>query len=115
MELKDTVVLSEDDIRMVEDFFTHYNDPKTNNLPMTDKLRNEINIFKDKSKQGAYSVEDQKRFTIALSGALSHTTHPLLLDEAIKDVIGACDAVWTDAQFYEEFEKAIQDPQKAKG
>jgi hypothetical protein len=115
MELKDKVVLSDDDVRMVEDFFQHYNDPKTNNLIMTDLLRHEISTFRDKVKNGSYTVEDQKKFTIALCGALSRTTHPLLRDEAIKDVLGACDVVWTDAQFYEEFEKAIQDPQKVKG
>ena len=112
MELKEKVVLSDDDVKMVEDFFQHYNDPKTNNLIMTPLLRKELEAFKGKAKDGSYTVEDQKRFTVALCGALSNTTHPLLKDEAIKDVIGACDTVWTDAQFYEEFEKAIQDPQK---
>jgi hypothetical protein len=115
MELKDKVVLSDDDVKMVEDFFQHYNDPKTNNLIMTDYLRREITSFREKAKDGSYSTEDQKRFTVALCGALCNTTHPLLRDEAIKDVLGACDSVWTDAQFYEEFEKAIQDPRKVKG
>lgn len=114
MELKDKVVLSSDDISMVEDFFQHYNDPKTNNLAMTDYLSREIKIFKEKLATGSYTPEDQKRFTIALSGAISRTTHPLLRDEAIKDVLLACDAVWNDAQFYEELEKAIQDPQKVE-
>jgi hypothetical protein len=114
MELKDKVVLSDDDVKMVEDFFQHYNDPKTNNLMMTETLANEISLFREKAKSGGYSTEDQKRFTVALCYALGHTTHPLLRDEAIKDVLNACDAVWTDAQFYEELERAIQDPQKAE-
>ena len=109
MELKDKVVLSDDDVKMVEDFFHHYNDPKTNNLVLTSILKTEIDKFRDKAAVGlSYSVEDQRNFTHALCDALRKTTHPLLRDEAIKDVIGACDAVATDAQFYEEFEKAIQ-------
>ena len=112
MELKDKVVLSDDDVKMVEDFFQHYNNPQTNNLVMTDILRDEIESFKNKVKDGSYSTEDQRRFTVALCGALRQTTHPLLRDEAIKDVLGACDSVWSDAQFYEEFEKAIRDPQE---
>ena len=108
MELKDKIVLSGDNVSMVEDFFQHYNDPKTNNLIMTDYLRHEIASFKEKAKDGSYTTEDQRRFSVALCGALSNTTHPLLRDEAIKDVLDACNSVWTDAQFYEEFEKAIQ-------
>jgi hypothetical protein len=110
MELRDKVVLSDDDIKMVEEFFQHYNDPKTNNLIMTARLRGEINKFKEKAAIGGISVEDQRNFTVALCEALRNTTHPLLRDEAIKDVISACDQVFTDAKFYEEFEKAIQEP-----
>ena len=110
MELRDKVVLSDDDIKMVEEFFRHYNDPKTNNLVMSVRLRNEINRFKEKANTGSFSLEDQRNFTIALCESLRNTSHPLLRDEAIKDVIGACDQVFTDAKFYEEFEKAIQDP-----
>jgi len=110
MELKNRVVLNDEDIKMIEDFFYHYNDQKKNNLIMTELLRKEMNIFKEKSTVGTYNTEDQRRFTIALCGALSDTTHPLLRDEEIKDVLTACSEVWTDAQFYEEFEKAIQVP-----
>lgn len=110
MDVKDRVVLTEDDMRMVEDFFAHYNDPKLNNLVMTTALKRELDKFRD--KKNSYSVEDQKAFTIALCGALAKTTHPLLRDEAIKDVLAACENVHTDAQFYEEFEKTIQDPQE---
>jgi hypothetical protein len=113
MELKSSVILSIDDIRMVEDFFNHYNDPKTNNLIITDSLQKEINKFKTKVSDGSYTVEDQRLFTIALCGALSQTSHPLLKDIALKDVMSACGDVWTDAQFYEEFEKAIS-PQTAE-
>jgi Flp pilus assembly CpaF family ATPase len=109
MELKDKVVLNKDDIRMVLDFFQHYNDPKVNNLILTDRLKNEIESFQAKVDSGSYTTEDQRRFTIALCGALSATTHPLLRDDAIKDVINACDAVYVDAMFYEEFENPTQD------
>lgn len=111
MEVKDRVVLTADDIKMVEDFFQHYNDPKTNNLIMPEKLTQEIEKFKEKSKTHSYTVEDQRLFSIAISEALHKTTHPLLKDPAIADVISACSEVWTDAQFYEEFEKTLATPQ----
>jgi len=110
MELKDKVVLSDDDVKMVEDFFQHYNDPKTNNLVLPPDLRREIEAFKSKAKDGSYTTEDQMKFTVALCGAISNTTHPLLLDSSIKDLIDATGTIWKDAQFYEEFEKAIREP-----
>lgn len=113
MEIKDKVVLTEDDIKLVEDFFAHYNNSKLNNLVITDSLRNEIDKFKKLNTSQAYTVEDQKAFTIALSGALANTSHPLLRDPAIADVIGACQEVWADAQFYEELEKTISTPHQS--
>lgn len=111
MDVLEKVVVSEDDMKMVEDFFKHYNDPVTNNLVMTESLRNEIKKFRT-SKD--YSVEDQKAFTIALCHSIHNTTHPLLKDEAIKDVIDACTDVYTDAKFYEEFEKRVIPPQASE-
>jgi len=108
MELRNKVVLNADDMTMVEEFFQQYNDPATNNLVITEDLRKEIEFFRSNS---SYSVEDQNRFTVALTGALIHTTHPLLQDEAIKDVMTSCKTVWNDAKFYEEFEKVIQVPE----
>ena len=109
MDVLEKVVISEEDLRMVEDFFKHYNDPNTNNLVMTNSLINEIQKFRSSKN---YTVEDQKAFTIALCHSIQNTTHPLLRDEAIKDVLDACTEVYTDAKFYEEFENKLATPEE---
>lgn len=116
MEIKDKVVVTDDDMKLVEDFFQHYNDPKTNNLPMTDRLKSEIAKFRSKSKGGQYSPVDQRNFAIALCNAMNATTHPLLRDLALKEVMDSVATVDNDAQFYDELEKALTSPQDpAKG
>jgi len=114
MELRDKVVITEYDIRTIEDLFKAYNDPVKNNLVMTDELHKELEIFKTKNEFRDYTVEDQRRLTVALCHSLSNTTHELLRDPALQEVFTAVDTVWHDAEFYEELEKIIQDPQKAE-
>ncbi len=105
MDLKDKVVITNDDLRMIEEFFNNYNDPKTNNLLLTDRLKEEIAKFRAKGSD--YSVEDQKNLTISLVGALHKSTHPLLRDAALKEVMDCVADVWHEGSFHEELEKAI--------
>jgi hypothetical protein len=112
MDIKDKVVINDDDVKMIEDFFNNYAG-SNNDLVMTDRLKKELDKFKSKGQN--YDPEDQHKLTIALCGALYKSTHPLIQDEAIKEVIAACGEVWNEGEFYEQLENAMfhssSDPQ----
>jgi hypothetical protein len=109
MDIKDKVVINVDDIKMIEDFFSNYAGAN-NDLVMTDRLKREIDKFR--SKGDNYDPEDQHKLTVALCGALYTSTHPLIQDEAIKEVIAACGEVWSEGEFHEQLE-AILDSSSA--
>jgi hypothetical protein len=104
MDIKDKVVINNDDIKMIEDFFSNYAGT-SNDLVMTDKLKAELGKYK--AKGDTYSPEDQYKLTVALCGALYTSTHPLIQDEAIKEVITACGEVWNEGEFHEQLETIL--------
>ena len=99
------VVITADDIRLIEEFFTHFNDPAQQNLVMQPSLQNEIQLFK--SDPDKYTVADQTRLRAALCESFSKTTHQLLRDEALKPVMQATEEIYNEAKFYEELETAL--------
>lgn len=98
-ENKDKIVISEDDISNVEQFFSHFD------IAMPERLEKELKVFKQKGKK--YAIEDQHNLKIALVKAVIDVEHDLLKDEIFDSVKSSCQETWYNAQFDNLMEEAL--------
>lgn len=104
-EEKQIVVLTVEDIKNVEDFFTHFK------LKSSD-LINEI-VAKMKADPKSITFEDQKYFRAAIAHAMNTIDHPLVKDQAFASIRAKCEKVWFDAQFDMDIDRILREPKES--
>jgi len=108
----DHVVVSQEDVNRIESFFSEYNE--NGNLPLTEELKNELELAKSMLANSTYTPNDQQRLTVALCVALVKATHPLLMDPEIAALKKPLEEVASLAEFYQTLDSSLEDP-KAEG
>ena len=95
------VVLGNEDIKNIEEFFGHFN------IVIPEQLKARIDIFKKSG--GGYTVEQQTELKIELARAVINSDHELLKDEVFGRIMDNCDKEWFDAQFTRDIEEALSE------
>lgn len=105
-EEQNKVVITSEDIKNIEDFFSHFR------MDMPDYLREQLDVFKNNPE--AYTIDNQLALKSELAHALVESDHELLKDDLFKDVIDNCSKEWFDTQFQRDFENT-PDPEAEEG
>lgn len=100
-EEKRIVVLTAEDIKNVDDFFTHFK------LKAPELILNLVEKMKKDPK--SITFEDQKHFRAAIAYAMNTIDHPLVKDNAFQNIRTKCDKAWYDAQFEMDIEKVLRE------
>jgi len=90
-EEKKKVVMTADDFKNVEEFFTHFK------IEMPELLNERITSYKKDPRE--FSFDDQKLFRAFIAHAMNTVDHPLVKDDVFKNIRTKCDKAWFDAQF----------------
>ena len=101
-EEKRVVVLTPEDIKNVEDFFTHFK------LQPPELLQQMLDKFRKDPK--SMTFEDQKIFRAAIAMSMTSIDHPLVKDSVFNSIRAKCDKAYFDAQFDMDIEKALREP-----
>jgi hypothetical protein len=101
-EEKRVVVLTPEDVKNVEDFFTHFK------LQPPELMRIMLEKFRKDPK--AVTFDDQKLFRAAIAMSMTSIDHPLVKDQAFVSIRTKCDKAYFDAQFDMDIEKALREP-----
>jgi hypothetical protein len=102
-EEKRVVVLTPEDVKNVEDFFTHF---KLQTPPLMQQM---LNKFKNADPK-TLTFEDQKLFRAALAMSMNTVDHPLVKDQAFANIRSKCEKAWFDAQFDMDIEAVLREP-----
>jgi hypothetical protein len=101
----DKVVINDEDLKHIEDFFNHFE------IPMHDRLKARIQEFRD--DPAGYTVLQQKRLRQEMSHAIVNTDHPLLQDELFSYLRANCAHDDYHAQFDRDIEEALTDEKES--
>lgn len=101
-EEKRVVVITPEDLKNVEDFFTHF---KLTPPPLMRQM-----LDKMKADPKAITFEDQKLFRAALAMSMNTIDHPLVKDQAFANIRTKCEKAWFDAQFDLDIEQVLREP-----
>lgn len=103
-EEKKQVVLTADDFKNAEEFFTHFK------IEMPEAIAQRIAAYKQ--DPASFSFEDQKKFRAYIAHSMITIDHPLVKDEVFKNIRAKCEAVWYESQFDMDLEKILSEPKK---
>lgn len=98
-EEKKNVVISLDDIKNVEDFFTHFK------LTMPEMLVKAITDIR--ANPSNITFENQKSFRKGIAFAMISIDHPLIKDEAFKAIRDKCETAFYSEQFDKDIEEIL--------
>ena len=99
---KRQVVITADDVKNVNDFFTHFK------IEMPVNLRSSIDTFtKDPT---SFTFEDQCKLRAFLAHAVTSVDHVLLKDQVFATIRAKCEKTWFEANFDMDLEKVLTEP-----
>jgi len=101
-EEKKKVVMTADDFKNVEEFFTHFK------IEMPEVLNERIVSYKKDPRE--FSFDDQKLFRAFIAHAMNTVDHPLVKDDVFKNIRAKCEAAWYSAQFDLDLEQMLKEP-----
>ncbi len=104
-EKEESVVLTQEDMRNVREFFNHFNITIPTYL---DK------IIKRVESEETITLESQKIFKTILARTISESEHELFKDSLFEEIIPECEKEWYDAQFRQDFEEAMVSPDQTQ-
>jgi len=94
------VVLTDQDIKLVEDFYSSFK------IPMSGELEDIIKTFKTKGEK--FTVRDQELFRIAIAGSILYTDHPLFNSDIFtKNIKESCEAELFESRFNLDVEEEL--------
>ena len=97
------VVVNQEDIQNIEDFFKHFR------IPIPNYLQQQIDVFKQDPNN--YTYDKQCVLKSELAHAISESDHELFKDELFSNVIKNCAKEWYDTQFNRDLESALSENQ----
>jgi hypothetical protein len=93
------VVMTADDFKNIEEFFTHFK------IPMPELLTAVIAEYR--ANPGKFEFDDQRKLRVALAHAVITAEHPLLKDDVFKNIRANCDKAFYDGQFQYDLENIL--------
>lgn len=85
------VVINQEDIKNVEDFFNHFR------IEIPKFLQAELDVFKDDPE--SYNLDKQAKLKSELAHAIVSSDHELFKDDLFVNVMKNCNKEWYDTQF----------------
>lgn len=85
------VVINQEDIKNIEDFFNHFR------IEIPSYLQTELEVFKNDPNN--YTYDKQCKLKTELAHAIVSSDHELFKDDLFANVIKNCNKEWFDAQF----------------
>ena len=95
-ETTNKVVINQEDIKNIEDFFNHFR------IPIPTFLKSELDVFRNSPDD--YSYDKQCKLKSELAHAIVDSDHELFKDDLFKNVIKNCNKEWFDTQFDRDLE-----------
>jgi uncharacterized protein (DUF1786 family) len=104
-ENEESVVLTQEDMRNVREFFNHFN------IDMPEYLDKTILSVE---KENEITLQSQKNFKTSLVRAISESNHELFKDSLFEEIVPECEKEWYEAQFSQDFEAAMSSQDQKK-
>jgi len=98
-ETSNKVVINQEDIKNIEDFFNHFR------IEIPEFLSKELQVFKDNPAE--YNYDKQCKLKSELAHTIVSSDHELFKDELFKNVLGNCNKEWFETQFNRDLESTF--------
>jgi hypothetical protein len=98
------VVINEEDIKNIEDFFNHFR------IDIPDFLKSELDTYR--SSPDTYGIDNQEKLKAELAHAIVASDHELFKDKLFENVVKNCTKCWFDTQFDRDLESGLSDNEK---
>lgn len=99
-EIEQKVVISADEVNSALDFWRHFN------IPITEDLQK---AFEDFQKEATF--QNQQKIKLAITQAISTSTHEAFLDEMFSKIREECSDVAFQMQFDKDLEETVTVPE----